>query len=93
MYFIDRVKTPTLIQHGTEDRRVPLSQGEELYTALRAQGVPVEMIKYPRSEHAITEPKLIRDALMRNLEWFDRYVKGDREAAKWHSAPAPSSGQ
>jgi dipeptidyl aminopeptidase/acylaminoacyl peptidase len=86
MSFVDKVTTPTLIQHGTEDRRVPLSQGEELYTALRSRGVTVEMVKYPRSQHGLTEPKLIRDSMMRNLEWFDRYVMGNAAAAKWAAA-------
>jgi dipeptidyl aminopeptidase/acylaminoacyl peptidase len=85
MYHLDKVKTPALIQHGTEDRRVPLAQGEELFTALRARGIPSELIKYPRQPHGITEPKLIRDGLMRNFEWFDRYVMGNKEAAKWHT--------
>ncbi len=88
MTFVDHVTTPTLIQHGTEDPGVPISQGEELYTALRARGIAVEMIRYPRSSHVFTEPKLIRDTLTRNLEWFDRYVRGNAQAAKWHTPPA-----
>lgn len=87
MNFLDKVTTPTLIQHGMEDRRVPYSQGEELYTGLRARGVPVEMMGYPRQPHAVEEPKLLRDALQRNLDWFDRYVKGNPKAASWHTAP------
>ncbi len=83
MSYVDKVTTPTLIQHGTEDRRVPISQGEELYTALRSRGVTVEMVKYPRSQHGLSEPKLIRDSMMRNLDWFDRYVMGNAAAAKW----------
>ncbi len=91
MTFVDHVTTPTLIQHGTIDRRVPISQGEELYTALRARGIAVEMIRYPRSAHGVTEPKLIRDTLTRNLEWFDRYVRGNAQAAKWHTPPAAAT--
>ncbi len=91
MTFVDHVTTPTLIQHGTEDRRVPISQGEQLYTALRARGIAVEMIRYPRSPHVFTEPKLIRDTLTRNLEWFDRYVRGNAQAAKWHTPPAAAA--
>jgi dipeptidyl aminopeptidase/acylaminoacyl peptidase len=83
MSFVDKVTTPTLIQHGTEDRRVPISQGEELYTALRSRGITVEMVKYPRSQHGLSEPKLIRDSMMRNLDWFDRFVMGNAAAAKW----------
>jgi dipeptidyl aminopeptidase/acylaminoacyl peptidase len=54
---------------------VPLSQGRELYNALRRQGVTVEMDIYPRQGHGPTEPRIIMDIIRRNLEWFDRWVK------------------
>jgi len=38
IYFVKNVKTPTLILHGQEDRRVPLSQGIEFYRALSEHG-------------------------------------------------------
>ena len=40
-------ETPPLIQHGEQDLRVPISQGYELYNALRSQGVITEMVVYP----------------------------------------------
>jgi dipeptidyl aminopeptidase/acylaminoacyl peptidase len=74
MFNVKGVRTPTLIQHGERDLRVPISQGYELYNALKRQKVPVTMVVYPRTPHGIQEPKLMRDALERNLEWFDRWV-------------------
>ncbi|HZE88021.1 MAG TPA: prolyl oligopeptidase family serine peptidase, partial [Verrucomicrobiae bacterium] len=71
------ISTPTLIQHGEADMRVPVSQGWELYLALREQKVPVEFVTYPRQGHGFTEPKLIRDAMSRNLAWFSRYLLGE----------------
>ena len=71
------IRTPTLIQHGDRDLRVPISQGYELYNALRRQQVPVQMVVYPRQPHAIQEPKLLQDAMERNLIWFQRWVLGD----------------
>jgi dipeptidyl aminopeptidase/acylaminoacyl peptidase len=68
------VNTPTLIQHGEEDERVPITQGYELYNALKRQGCRVKMVVYPRSHHAIQEPKLILDAMQRNLDWFDEHL-------------------
>ncbi|PYQ20180.1 MAG: S9 family peptidase, partial [Acidobacteria bacterium] len=76
MFNIKGVVTPTLIQHGEADVRVPISQGYELYNALKRQGVPVKMVVYPRQPHGIQEPKLMLDAMSRNLEWFDRWVMG-----------------
>lgn len=74
MFQIKGVTTPTLIQHGQEDKRVPLSQGKELYNALKRQGVEVEMVIYPRQEHGPSEPRLIMDIMQRNLDWFDRWI-------------------
>jgi dipeptidyl aminopeptidase/acylaminoacyl peptidase len=76
MFNVKGVTTPTLIQHGEADRRVPISQGYELYNALLRQKVPVKMVVYPRQPHGLQEPKLIKDAMERNLEWFDRWVLG-----------------
>ena len=69
------VTTPTLIQHGERDERVPLSQGQEFYNALKRQGCVTRMVTYPRTPHGIQEPKLLRDCMERNLEWFDKYLK------------------
>ncbi len=74
MFQIEGVTTPTLIQHGQEDKRVPLGQGKELYNALNRQGVEVEMVIYPRQEHGPSEPRLLMDIMQRNLDWFDRWV-------------------
>ncbi len=76
MGFVQNVKTPTLIQHGEADVRVPISQGYELYNALKRRGVPTKMVVYPRTPHGPREPRLIKDLASRNLQWFDRYVKG-----------------
>jgi dipeptidyl aminopeptidase/acylaminoacyl peptidase len=79
MFNVGGVSTPTLIQHGAEDARVPVSQGYELYHALVRQGVPTKMVVYPRQAHAILEPKLQLDAMWRNIEWFEQWLK-PREA-------------
>jgi dipeptidyl aminopeptidase/acylaminoacyl peptidase len=74
MFQVKGVSTPTLIQHGEKDERVPISQGYELYNALKRQGCPVQMVVYPRTPHGPAEPKLLRDVMTRNLEWFDKHL-------------------
>lgn len=69
------VSTPTLMQHGTQDTVVPLSQGQEFYNALVRQGVPIRMVLYPRSGHGIRESKFLRHIMQENLDWFDKYLK------------------
>ncbi len=76
MFHAKNIRTPTLIQHGEADDRVPLSQGRELYVAIRMSNVPVEFAVYPRQGHLIMEPKLQMDMLSRNLNWFNRWLKG-----------------
>ncbi|MBY0521897.1 MAG: S9 family peptidase [Gemmataceae bacterium] len=76
MFQVKGVTTPTLIQHGERDERVPLSQGQELYNALKRQGCTTQMVVYPRTPHGIEEPKLLVDCMSRNLRWFDKYVLG-----------------
>ena len=69
------VRTPTLIQHGEQDVRVPLSQGRELYNALKRQGVAVELVIYPRQGHGIEEPRLAIDVERRAIAWLDRWIR------------------
>lgn len=71
------VTTPTLIQHGDADVRVPLGQGRELYNALKRQGVPVKMVIYPRQGHGISEPRLRIDVRKRAVAWFSRWLLGE----------------
>ncbi len=75
MFNIKNATTPTLIQHGEADLRVPISQGYELYNALKAQGVPTRMIVLPRQPHGPNEPKMQIAAMQSNLDWFDKYLK------------------
>ena len=86
------IRTPTLIQHGDRDLRVPISQGAELHNALRRQNVPVQMVVYPRQPHAIQEPKLLLDAMERNLAWFERWLlKNEDSPPGSGTPPAPNS--
>ncbi|MEK6299618.1 MAG: S9 family peptidase [Acidobacteriota bacterium] len=76
MFSVKGVSTPTLIQHGEADDRVPISQGYELYNALKRQNVPVRMIVLPRQPHGPNEPRMILKVMQTNLEWFDKYLGG-----------------
>jgi dipeptidyl aminopeptidase/acylaminoacyl peptidase len=73
--YIGQVTTPTLVLHGENDLRVPVSQGWEYYNALRAMGVPTQMVVYPREPHGIEERQHQRDLLERVVAWFDQYVR------------------
>ena len=77
MSYIKRAKTPTLIQHGEFDKRVPIPNGYELRQGLEDRGVPVEMVVYKGYGHGITKPKSMRAVMQHNLAWFNHYLFGD----------------
>jgi dipeptidyl aminopeptidase/acylaminoacyl peptidase len=91
MAYVDRVKAATLIQHGAGDGRVPTSISYELYHALKANGVDCELILYPDTWHNVGSPKLVRDGMRRNLDWFNRYVRNAATGTSGSSKETPSN--
>ena len=73
IYQIKNTKTPTQIIHGSNDLRVPFTQGQEFYRALDRLGVDTEMVVYPRTPHGPREPKFLMDVSDRILTWFEKY--------------------
>jgi len=74
IFNVKGVTTPTMIQQGDADVRVPISQGYEFYNALKVKGVPTRMLVLPRQPHGPTEPKMQLAAMKANLEWFEKYL-------------------
>jgi dipeptidyl aminopeptidase/acylaminoacyl peptidase len=74
MSHVGAAATPTLILHGEADIRVPISQGHELYNALKRRGVTAKMVTYPRMPHGPNEPKFMLDIMRRHVEWVEKYV-------------------
>ena len=72
--FIKSAKTPTLVLHGDRDSEVPTPQGYEFWHALRALGVPTQLVIYPEEGHAIQKAEHQRDIEERAVAWFDRYL-------------------
>ncbi|MFN7919582.1 MAG: S9 family peptidase [Bryobacteraceae bacterium] len=73
--FVNNVKTPTLIQHGEADARVPPSQAYEFHRALERRNVPTRMVVYPRQGHGVTEPKFVQQVMEEHLAWVEKYLK------------------
>lgn len=75
--YIKDAKTPTLIQHGEFDRRVPIPNAYELLQGLRDHGVESELIVYKGFGHGITKPKERLAANWHNWQWFNKYIWGE----------------
>jgi dipeptidyl aminopeptidase/acylaminoacyl peptidase len=74
MTYIKQARTPTLIQHGSDDARVPIPNAFQLYQGLRDQNVPVQLSIFKGFGHGLTKPKANRAAMQQNLDWFTRYI-------------------
>lgn len=75
--YINQAKTPTLIQHGEFDKRVPIPNAYELLQGLRDHGVTSELIVYKGFGHGITKPKERLAATWHNWQWFNKYIWGE----------------
>ena len=73
--YAENVVTPLLITHGEQDFRVPITQGEKYYRALKKIGSPVEFLRFPREGHGIREPlhRIFLD--QEQAKWLERYIK------------------
>ncbi len=71
----DRIKTPTLFLGGEKDFNVPIAGSEQMYQALKSQGVDTQLIVYPGQFHGITRPSFVRDRLERYVGWYDKYLR------------------
>ncbi|HWX24437.1 MAG TPA: alpha/beta fold hydrolase, partial [Vicinamibacteria bacterium] len=72
--YIKGVATPTLVLHGDRDSEVPTPQGYEFWHALKALGVPTELVIYEGEGHAIRSRAHQGDIMKRSVEWFDKYL-------------------
>jgi dipeptidyl aminopeptidase/acylaminoacyl peptidase len=77
MTYINKASTPTLIQHGEFDRRVPAANAFELYQGLQDVGVETKLIIYKGFGHGITKPKERLAAVWHNWQWFGKYIWGE----------------
>jgi dipeptidyl aminopeptidase/acylaminoacyl peptidase len=71
---INNASTPTLIQHGEFDKRVPPANAFELFQGLQDVGVETKLIIYKGFGHGITKPKERLVATWHNWQWFAKYI-------------------
>jgi dipeptidyl aminopeptidase/acylaminoacyl peptidase len=75
---IGGARTPTLVVHSAQDYRCPIEQGEQLYFALRAQGTPAELVRFPNESHGLSRggrPWHRVARLDAYLDWLDRWLR------------------
>jgi dipeptidyl aminopeptidase/acylaminoacyl peptidase len=72
--YYEKMKTPTLVLQDVGDYRVTITQGYELYHALKDRGIETEFYAYPVGGHFPNDPVRVRDVYRRWIEWLDVYL-------------------
>jgi dipeptidyl aminopeptidase/acylaminoacyl peptidase len=72
--FAPQMKTPTLVITNELDYRVPVDQGIQLFTALRRQDVPSEMLIFPDEGHWVLKALNSKYWHEQVFGWLKRYL-------------------
>jgi dipeptidyl aminopeptidase/acylaminoacyl peptidase len=75
-YNVAKITTPTLFMGGAIDWNVPIIGGEQMYQAMKSLGRETELVVYPDEYHEFKTPSHIKDRLIRQMAWWEHYVKG-----------------
>jgi dipeptidyl aminopeptidase/acylaminoacyl peptidase len=71
---LDRVKAPTLVLHGANDTNVPVVEAEQVVSALRQRGVPVEYVLFPDEGHGFRKTANRIRAAVAIVHFFVTYL-------------------
>ena len=74
--YANRVKAATLFINGEIDQRVPYSEAQQYYVALKRNGVPTKVIQYAGMPHSISGNWNQVHRMLNERRWLDTYLKG-----------------
>jgi len=90
LFYLPKVQTPLVIMHNDNDGAVPWYQGIELSTGLRRLNKPVWLLNYNGEAHNLMQRKNRKDIQIREQQFFDWLLKGDRPA-QWLREGVPAT--
>jgi dipeptidyl aminopeptidase/acylaminoacyl peptidase len=76
--YVEHATTPTLFLHGEKDNEVPISQSEEIFTALKKSRVETVLVRYLEEGHGWRpdlKPLTRLDTFEKMISWFNLYLK------------------
>jgi dipeptidyl aminopeptidase/acylaminoacyl peptidase len=79
--YADRVRAPVLFIHGDQDSNVPMTQSEQMFSALVRLQKRADFVRYWGEAHVLQNPANIRDSWQRRLAWFDEFGDIARDSA------------
>jgi dipeptidyl aminopeptidase/acylaminoacyl peptidase len=73
--YANRARAATLFINGELDQRVPYSEAEQMFVALKKNGVPAKVIQYAGQPHGIAGSWNNVHRMLNELRWLDQYLK------------------
>jgi dipeptidyl aminopeptidase/acylaminoacyl peptidase len=74
LFKANRIKVPLLVLHGANDPRVPVSEAQQIVTAVQANGYPAELMIFPNEGHFMLHQHTQLKAYLAIMDWFERYM-------------------
>ncbi len=68
-------KTPDLVIHSELDFRVPIGEGEQLFTILQRKGIPSKFLSFPDEGHWVLKPQNSELWHRTVFDWLATYLK------------------
>ena len=88
LFRADKIHTPLLLIHGTDDTNVPIGESIQMYNALKILGREVEFVKVHGEDHIITAPEKKIEWTNTLFAWFQKWLKDD---PTWWDARYPEA--
>ncbi len=76
--YVERITTPLLILHSDRDLRCPISEGEQMFTALKLLGREVRMVRFEGQSHDLSRsghPRSRAIRLRHIVSWFISHIR------------------
>jgi dipeptidyl aminopeptidase/acylaminoacyl peptidase len=74
LHYAERIRSPLLMLHGEEDRRVTLEQSEAMRRSLERLGKVFEYHRYPGEAHGFRKIDNWVDSQERTVDFLGRYL-------------------
>jgi dipeptidyl aminopeptidase/acylaminoacyl peptidase len=89
--YVEKITTPLLILHGDRDLRCPISEGEQMFTALKLLGREVRMVRFEGQSHDLSRSGHPRSRVIRLrhiVSWFISHIRTEALKPKGELARA-----
>jgi dipeptidyl aminopeptidase/acylaminoacyl peptidase len=77
LFNADKIHTPLLLLHGTDDTNVPIVESLQMFTALKLLGREVALVEVKGENHHILDYQKREKWLATQMAWFQRWLKDD----------------